>query len=130
MAYQQFSATDKNPNDAMGGGGCVCDPNKVTDCKGPYIVCHATDMYDPLSPYPVICKSCVHKMAEMLEGEIAHIDILDTVQPIVEHPAPADAEPNSEDGVKAVRRDSEDPETAAPEVDWPVPDDDFRDLDI
>lgn len=69
MAHGQFSVTSVNPNDTLGGGGCVCDPRKQVDCKPPYIVCYANDMEDPRSPHVVICQACVGMMQEKLGGE-------------------------------------------------------------
>ncbi|MGZ6570461.1 MAG: hypothetical protein ACXVHB_05970 [Solirubrobacteraceae bacterium] len=69
MAFQQFIVTTVNPNDNMGGGGCVCDPRKQEDCRPPYIVCYGNEMHDHLSPHVVACAGCVKAWHEALGGE-------------------------------------------------------------
>jgi len=69
MAYQQFIVSDTNPNDTHGGGGCVCDPAKQSDCKPPYIVAYGNDMESAVSPHVVVCQNCVCRMTELLGGE-------------------------------------------------------------
>lgn len=69
MAHGQFIVSDVNPNDNMGGGGCVCDPRKQIDCKPPFVVCFANDMEDARSPHVVICKACACRMVELLDGD-------------------------------------------------------------
>ena len=64
-----FIITDNNPNDDVGGGGCLCSPDKVTDCKGPFAVFHVTDMDNPVSPHQVIGARCIKEIAAAVEGE-------------------------------------------------------------
>ena len=70
MAHGQFIVTQVNPNDNMGGGGCVCDPRKQVDCKPPYVVCYANDMESHLSPHVVICEACLAMMNAAVGGEV------------------------------------------------------------
>jgi len=74
MSAQRFEITDVNPNDAVGGGGCVCSPEKVTDCKGPFAVFYATEMGDtPYSPHVVIGCACAKAVAAAMDGEVASV---------------------------------------------------------
>lgn len=114
MSYQQFIVTNRNPNDDIGGGGCVCDERKQRDCKGPFVVCYGNHMLDERSPHVVIGASCIAKMHEKLQGEV-----LATGAPGVNveqaEPAPRrDPVPNHPDAVVVKLRDSEDPENAPP----------------
>lgn len=88
MAHGQFIVSDTNPNDNMGGGGCVCDPRKQIDCKPPYIVCYANDMEDARSPHVVICQNCVCRMSELLGGESLSAGERNTIQAIDNTPRP------------------------------------------
>lgn len=70
MSYQQLIKSDVNPNDTTGGSGCLCDPRKQVDCKGPYIIAYGNEMDDPRSPHVVVGASCVEAMHKLLhEGE-------------------------------------------------------------
>lgn len=53
-----FYLSETNPNDGIGGGGCVCSPLKCEDCTGPYAVFPATEMDTNLSPHTVISLEC------------------------------------------------------------------------
>lgn len=68
MAFQQFHISDTNPNDTAGGGGCVCDPRKCQDCKGPFVVIPGNDMDFYLSPHVVIGSQCVDAFFKALHG--------------------------------------------------------------
>jgi len=71
MAHGQFIVSDVNPNDNMGGGGCICSPRKQIDCKPPYCIFSGNDMESHLSPHVVVCESCVRLMAARLgTGEV------------------------------------------------------------
>ena len=54
----RFYLSETNPNDGIGGGGCVCSPLKCEDCTGPYAVFPATEMENNLSPHVVISLEC------------------------------------------------------------------------
>jgi hypothetical protein len=66
---ENFSIMDENPNDAMGGGGCLCSDTKVNGCDGPYAVFNATETDFIQSPYPVIGAKCLCKAFDLLSGE-------------------------------------------------------------
>lgn len=66
---ENFSIMADNPNDAVGGGGCLCSDTKVEGCKGPYVVFNATETDFCPSPFPVIGTACLHAaMYEKMEG--------------------------------------------------------------
>ena len=71
MAHGNYKVVDVNPNDNCGGGGCVCDPRKQLDCRGPYVVFPDSEMYDYRSPHCVICSVCLDMAYKALhEGEV------------------------------------------------------------
>jgi hypothetical protein len=53
-----FFVSDNNPNDGIGGGGCVCHPTKCLDCKGPYAIFPATETDNNSSPHVVLSLGC------------------------------------------------------------------------
>ena len=69
MSHGQFIASNNNPNDNMGGGGCICSPEKQVDCKPPYIIVPGNDMESCQSPHVVVCQRCVERMSHILSGE-------------------------------------------------------------
>ena len=75
MSAQRFKIVDVNPNDTIGGGGCACSPEKVTDCTGPFAVFFATEMGDtPLSPHNVLGCKCLLAAADAVRtGEVASV---------------------------------------------------------
>lgn len=94
MSYQQFIVSEINPNDNCGGGGCVCDPRKQADCKPPYVVFHANEMIDHLSPHVVMCKDCAEAACKALGGEVLSAGERNTIpgqrknEPLPERPEP------------------------------------------
>lgn len=56
--------SETNPNDGIGGGGCVCSPLKCEDCKGPFVVFPATETDSNQSPHVVISVHCARQIAE------------------------------------------------------------------
>jgi hypothetical protein len=53
-----FELVEVNPNDAVGGGGCICADTKREDCKPPYAVFYGSEMASNVSPHAVICVEC------------------------------------------------------------------------
>lgn len=70
----QFFLSSVNPNDAIGGGGCVCSERKHEDCTGPYVICPGTEMSTNDSPYTVISLRCAQAWLD--EAERKGEDIL------------------------------------------------------
>ncbi len=56
---ERYKVTNENPNDAVGGGGCVCGDTKQADCEPPYVVFYASETDSNLSPHVVVCQRCV-----------------------------------------------------------------------
>lgn len=81
MSHRLFFVSETNPNDTTGGGGCICSPQKQTDCKGPYCVFPGNDMENIISPHVVVGAPCVAAMLEKLShGEVfAAGEHMDTV---------------------------------------------------
>lgn len=69
-----FFISDNNPNDGIGGGGCVCSPLKHEDCKGPFAIFPGTETDSNLSPHVVLSLSCAK--AFCAKADVAGDDIL------------------------------------------------------
>lgn len=68
---ERFTVSSVNPNDSVGGGGCLCSESKVEDCKPPYVIFHVTETSSNLSPHVVGCANCIQKAAQAVEeGEV------------------------------------------------------------
>ena len=63
-----FHLSSINPNDGVGGGGCLCHPIKSSDTAGPFIVFPATETDSNLSPHAVLCAGCVDGCAALIAG--------------------------------------------------------------
>jgi hypothetical protein len=63
-----FHIVEVNPNDAVGGGGCVCNEGAHTDCTGPYAVFPAQEMESNLSPHCVISVKCARQIVAKADG--------------------------------------------------------------
>lgn len=74
MSAERFQVVATNPNDDVGGGGCLCSPEKVTDCTGPFVVFYATEAGDSrLSPHQVLGCKCAKAAGIALSGEVAQV---------------------------------------------------------
>ena len=68
MSLELFKVVERNPNEDVGGGGCVCSPETETSyCEGPYVVFYAASTDEAYSPHVVACKACIEAAAEALE---------------------------------------------------------------
>lgn len=67
----QFEISDQNPNETVGGGGCLGNgEEKSVDCTGPFIVFYASETSSNSSPHAVLCASCLAEVITALgEGE-------------------------------------------------------------
>ena len=83
MASEQFTVSDTNPNDAVGGGGCVCSETESPDCKPPYAVFYASETASNISPHTVICLNCAAAFVEAAKGEVAQVGEKDPEQEII-----------------------------------------------
>jgi hypothetical protein len=68
MSAEHFRITDHNPNDDIGGGGCVCGDSKLTGCTGPYAVFYATETDSNLSPHVVLSLACARAFVERADA--------------------------------------------------------------
>lgn len=64
---ERFHITDTNPNDAIGGGGCVCSEVKCEDCKAPFAVFYVTETSSNVSPHVVISLDCAKAVVRKAE---------------------------------------------------------------
>lgn len=79
MPAEAFTISSVNPNEGVGGGGCVCSPLKHSDQKGPFAVFYAEQMESNLSPHVVLCAGCAFSVCARAEGEHLHAGEPDTV---------------------------------------------------
>lgn len=66
---QRFYISETNPNDSIGGGGCLCSEGRCEDRGGPYAVFHVTETDSHLSPHVVLCAPCARGVVGQLDGE-------------------------------------------------------------
>lgn len=66
---ENFVISSNNPNDGIGGGGCLCNPLKDRDCRGPYAVFTAVETDNNLSPYCVLSLDCAKRIVEVAETD-------------------------------------------------------------
>lgn len=91
----QFNVEPYNPNEEVGGGGCLGNGDtKSEDCVGPYVVFYASATDSNTSPHAVLCKHCLDEAYKA------------TVQPDADEPAielpPEDVEELPEDDIPVV----------------------------
>lgn len=67
---QRFHISDVNPNEACGGGGCVCSESKLPEATGPYTIFFVGETNSNISPHVVVCAPCIDKAHERLDGEV------------------------------------------------------------
>lgn len=72
---ERFMLAAANPNEAIGGGGCLCGQSKPADQHGPFAVFHQEAMDSGYSPHVVICAPCAKAIVVQLEegGELAEL---------------------------------------------------------
>lgn len=106
MSLEMFRVVEVNPNEASGGGGCLCSEDKNPDCKGPYVVFYAQDMASNISPHPVIGATCLKQAAKALDedplagGEAGTIELPESE--VEEITTPEDRFPVESDDVPTV----------------------------
>jgi hypothetical protein len=70
MGARRFFMSENNPNDQIGGGGCVCSETKNPDQKGPFAIFPGTTMDSGCSPHVVVCLGCAEAIVEAAAGEL------------------------------------------------------------
>ncbi len=73
---QHFNITEHNPNDDVGGGGCLCSDTKVADCQPPYAVFYATETDSGLSPHVVACYTCLAAATDACEFPLPDAEVV------------------------------------------------------
>jgi hypothetical protein len=67
MSMSRFTLDRSNPNDRVGGSGCLCkELGKAEGCDGPYVIFHGSTMADPRSPYPVVGVECLNAALQQI----------------------------------------------------------------
>lgn len=80
---QRFFLSETNPNDGIGGGGCLCSPLKCEDASGPYAVFPSIETDSNLSPHVVICAPCAEGVCRRAQdGEVLAVGQPDKVDPV------------------------------------------------
>lgn len=64
----QFKLSDENPNDIVGGAGCLCHPRGSDETRGPFLVFASTTTDDNLSPHIVLCAHCACVASDKVHG--------------------------------------------------------------
>lgn len=78
---ERFFLSAVNPNDGIGGGGCLCSPLKSVDSKGPFAVFPAIETDSNMSPHAVLCLGCAASVcAKAKDGELLESGPRDTVE--------------------------------------------------
>lgn len=111
---QRYHISETNPNDAIGGGGCLCSEGRCEDRGGPYAVFHVIETDSNLSPHVVICAPCAKAVVGDIEGDAermqagekvvegeAELESTEVILPSAENPVGEDTWP-------AVIRDDDD----------------------
>lgn len=69
MSAERFMVSDTNPNDSVGGGGCIGGGElKHEDCRGPYVVFYNEESASNISPHVVICSACLAAAARSVDS--------------------------------------------------------------
>lgn len=71
MTAELFHVVETNPNDAVGGGGCVCSESDQSGCTGPYAVFYANEMANNLSPHCVLGLGCAKAFVDQASSQPA-----------------------------------------------------------
>lgn len=65
-----YSVHEKNPNDTVGGGGCVATgARKGEDCRGPWVNFFRTSTEFDASPHNVICIGHLHELVNTVSEQ-------------------------------------------------------------
>lgn len=89
---ENFHVSQTNPNDEVGGGGCVCSDTKQEDCKPPYVIFYVTETDSNISPHVVACQACMESAlraiekdpdAHVVEGEVVEEEVDDDEVPTI-----------------------------------------------
>lgn len=111
---QRFYLSETNPNDSIGGGGCLCSEGRCEDRGGPYAVFHVTETDSNLSPHVVLCAPCARGVVAAADGDAERLRagepvvdaeatlVAETLVPVHENPVGDDEYPD------IVREDDED----------------------
>jgi hypothetical protein len=76
-----FRLVTRNPNDGVGGGGCLCKTQgKAIGCDGPYAVFPSTSTIEPGSPHAVLSLSCARAIVEQADSPDVELVDLGTDQ--------------------------------------------------
>ena len=84
----RYHLSTTNPNDSIGGGGCVCSDTRCEDRGGPYAIFPHVETDNNLSPHVVACAPCILAIAAAIEDEATEYTVAG--QPTERPPTPVD----------------------------------------
>jgi len=64
---QNYTISLENPNDEVGGGGCLCNEERTEDCVGPFVIFPSAETSSNASPHVVLCAKCALGAARLVE---------------------------------------------------------------
>lgn len=64
-----FHVSGTNPNNGIGGRGCLCNPVGSEDCTAPYAIFPATETDNNLSPHAVLSIACAREFVARAERQ-------------------------------------------------------------
>lgn len=70
MSQAIIKVVAENPNDQVGGGGCLCSDTKRPECVGPYVLFEGVETASNVSPHAVACRQCLSDGLAALKGEV------------------------------------------------------------
>lgn len=75
MSLENFQVSHSNPNDQIGGKGCLCHPEgEATGRTAPFVIFHAASTDSTLSPHAVACAGCIRAACKRIDEESEVLD--------------------------------------------------------
>lgn len=85
---EHFTLSENNPNDGIGGGGCLCGDLRDEDRVGPFAIFPAVTTDCNLSPFAVLCAGCARSVVKAVDGGAEVLNAGERGEP---DPAPPEA---------------------------------------
>jgi hypothetical protein len=74
VSLENFKLSEANPNDGIGGKGCLCHPEgEATGREGPFVIFHASSTDSTLSPHAVVCAGCIKGACRQIAAEESEV---------------------------------------------------------
>lgn len=75
LSAEIFKVSETNPNEGIGGAGCVCSPTKVK-CDGPYAVFYGCETDSNVSPHVVLSLACAEAFVRQAGPEPVDAEVV------------------------------------------------------